>query len=220
MGMAVVPAPCAYEHEYFISYPRMKEHVRQDHLVDEFVAELATKIRYLLTGSDVKDGVFLDVETLRPGMNWEPVLARAVHHSRCFVAVLTQDYPSREYCQRELAAIQAVQKTRLASTAKHLMIVPILLRADRDNRNQFVVPAPFRVPQWADFTRTLSPKTDFKSKSYSRRVQELIDHLGALKALPLPRPAAPCDTQALPPMVVDEVETPERYSHWGPDRAA
>jgi hypothetical protein len=216
VAMAVGTNGCVYEHEYFISYPRMKDHVRQEHLVDEFVAQLAAKIRFLLVGSELLDTnpVFLDVERLQPGTNWEAALARAVHHSRCFLAVYTQDYDHREFCQRELLAVRSVERHRLAADAKVFMIVPIVLRADRDERGMIRVPPALVVPQWADFTETISPKVDFKSKAYGRRVEQLIRHLNVLKKA-LSLPGSTCAHQALPAVAVREPESPEKYPSWG-----
>jgi hypothetical protein len=214
---------CQYEHEFFISYSRMKndeqEDRQEDHLVDQFAEALRSKLRFLLVGSPLPphERVFLDVKNIPKGANWDLMLARAAYHSRCMVVVYTPDYDGREYCQRELTAIRQIQTLRLPANHPDFMIVPVLLRVV-DDKGKHKVPVHLRPAQWSDFTSVVYPKIQLEDLQYGLKIMELINHWNRLRPyLTNPGNGAGnhiCPHTILPPATLVEKETREAFPGW------
>ena len=140
-GVISLPNGCEYEHDIFISYPHMPE----EHLIIEFVEELAKTLKFLRVATDLPEPVYLDRERFSLAFTWHQALSTALCHSRCMLAVYIDIYFSREYCMREWAGMIELEKKRIGKRID-AMIIPILLRAREDKGGKPILPAPNATP--------------------------------------------------------------------------
>lgn len=81
-----------------------------------------------------EEEVFLDKDRLLPGYEYNEQLAKAICHSACMVVAYTPVYGQREYCRRELAAMELLEQKRrklIGAAAKgHRFIIPVVFAGD------------------------------------------------------------------------------------------
>lgn len=84
--------------------------------------------------------VYLDEKRLRPGYKYDEKLAEAICLSACMVVAYTPVYGQREYCRRELAAMEQLEKKRrelLGDAARgHGFIIPVIFAGNIEHLPQ------------------------------------------------------------------------------------
>ena len=167
--------PCVYKHDFFVSYPHMPD----GNIVMKFVDELVRAIEFLRTGPRLPEPVYRDATRLLPGFRWGMELARALCHSRAMLAVYTDEYFTREYCQAEWNAMVELEMRRLGKSATS-MIIPILFRAANDGQGNPVLPAMMSGLQYEDFRTILSPEQQMRTVRSRQKVQRLLTRIDDL----------------------------------------
>ena len=169
--------PCVYQHDFFVSYPRMPE----GNIVNSFVEELVQAIGFLrVSGERLPVPVYRDVNDLRPGHRWHPELARALCRSRAMLAIYTDEYFSREYCLAEWNAMVELERRRLGQSA-HSMIIPVLFRCQADAQGNLILPASMAGLQYEDFRSILSPAQQMRNIKSRQKVQRIVDRINDLR---------------------------------------
>ncbi|HLX10991.1 MAG TPA: toll/interleukin-1 receptor domain-containing protein [Thermoanaerobaculia bacterium] len=164
-----------YQHDFFVSY----SHIPGVNLLSEFVAELVREIRYQRVGDRLDEPVYLDRQRLQPGFVWKSELSRALCHSRCMLAIYTDDYFSRDYCIRKWDAMVTLETQRIGGTSRR-MIIPILLRCAND-QGEPALPARMRELQYEDFRSIVAPKQQFATIKTKNKVATLLRRIDDLK---------------------------------------
>jgi hypothetical protein len=201
--------PFTYKHDFFVSYP----HMPPDNIVPDFVNELVKAIRYLRTGDQIPEPVYVDKERLRPGFRWKPELARALCHSRAMLAVYTSDYFSREYCAREWDMMAELETKRLGKST-HSMIIPILFRVPKNKSGKYDLPDPMTDLQYEDFNSILRPRQQFKTVGTTRQVDKIISRINDLRRLSSD-PRMDCNTQSFSTKTPTLFSPTDPYVKWG-----
>jgi len=113
----------------FISYPDLDE---PDLLlfVEQLKNALTSELKYQL---DKAVEVYVDKKKITPGMLFNPAIAAALCQSLCMVVVYMPPYETHQYCLREFAAMEKLEKQRKdlmkrADLNDKGMIIPIILR--------------------------------------------------------------------------------------------
>jgi hypothetical protein len=171
-----IKMPCVYQHDFFVSYPHMPD----ANLLTEFVQELVKTICYLRTGDKLPVPVYIDRDRLQPGFRWKKELARALCHSRAMLAIYTDDYFSREYCQKEWDAMVDLEIKRLGRSARS-MIIPILLRATEDEQGEPILPERMKDMQYEDFRSIVNPRQQFTSIKTRKKIERLLKRINDLR---------------------------------------
>lgn len=210
--------PCIYEHDFFVSYPHPGTPedypiTPEANLLTEFVDELAKTIRFLRTGDRLPEPVYVDRKRLQPGFSWDPELAKAICRSRALLVVYTDDYFAREYCLREWEAMRELEARRVGKTSRS-MVIPLLLRASTNERNEPILPQEMRELQYEDFRSILAPRKQFTQIKVRQKVERLLHRINDLKRQS-PDPRVDCDSYDLPParppVMVPPMPAPEAY---------
>jgi hypothetical protein len=201
--------PSVYKHDFFVSYP----HMPHENILTEFVDELVKKIRYLRTGDQLPEPVYVDKERLKPGFRWKPELARALCHSRAMLAIYTADYFSREYCVREWDVMTELEGKRLGKSARS-MIIPILFRAPSDHRGEPDLPALMKDLHYEDFRSILAPKRHFRNMNVIKQVANVLSRIDDLRRLSR-EPKVDCDSYNFRSKSPVLLTPPDPYSSWG-----
>ena len=179
--------PCVYQHDFFVSYPHMPGQT----LLSEFVEELVREIIFQRVGERLTEPVYLDRQRLQPGFVWASELSRALCHSRCMLAVYTNQYFSREYCLREWDAMVDLEIKRVGVTSRS-MIIPILLRAASNEQGEPDLPVRMLKLQYEDFRSIVAPKQQFKTIGAKKKVEKLLERIDDLKRRSQ-NPSVDCD---------------------------
>ena len=94
------------EYACFVSYAHSKARKTK-----AFIEQLAEAVSECLDGRLDLD-VYVDKERLTVGVPYNEKLAEAMCQSVCMIVVLSPIYAQREYCQREFAGINEINKFR------------------------------------------------------------------------------------------------------------
>lgn len=180
--------PCVYKHDFFVSYPHMPE----GNIVVEFVEALVSTINFLRVGDRLQEPVYRDATRLQPGFKWRSELARALCHSRAMLAVYTDDYFTREYCQAEWNTMVELELKRMQKTTRG-MIIPILFRSANDVIGNPLLPAMMAGLQYEDFRSILAPTQQMRTVKNRAKVQRLLDRINDLRTQSN-NPGVDCDS--------------------------
>jgi hypothetical protein len=171
-----------FEHGCFISYMHASGNMMKP-FIEDLVAALKGELEAL-----VPDPVYFDEDRLKPGIKHEPALGRGLCASACWIIVYVPQYSEHDYCMREFRAMQILEERRKQELGMELdpekgMIVPILLRGNREE-----LPAGVDKSIYLEFNHitVASPKITKNRKSmeeirdlatYIRGIFELGKHL-------------------------------------------
>jgi hypothetical protein len=144
------------EFSSFISYPH-----GQGKIIKPFIERLRTELEDRVEPF-VDMPPYHDAARLAPGYRYDNALANAICRSLSMVAVYMPQYESSEYCLREFAAMEELERQRLPSLAPHLgpeqgMIFPIVLRKNETRTGQA------RLPDWITEQRQYSDFSRFQT---------------------------------------------------------
>lgn len=151
------------------------------------------------------EGVYLDKERLLPGYDYNEALATAICQSACMVVAYAPIYAGHEYCRREFAAMEQLEKRRknlLGPQARgHGFIFPLALVGDIASLPDELK----RTHQACDISRfTLNSRQLTKNRKFSEALEPVCR--GILAAFNLLKSsqnqldsAMDCDAYSLPP---------------------
>jgi hypothetical protein len=144
------------EFSCFISYPHGQGTVIKT-FIEQLRGQLSDRIEPF-----VRMPPFHDEERLAPGFLYNPALAGAICRSIGMIVVYTPQYESSDYCLRELAAMEGLERRRLKLIRRHLdvdqgMIFPIILR-----KLETAAGAP-KLPKWITDRAQYSDFSRFKT---------------------------------------------------------
>lgn len=158
-----------YEHQCFISYPRIK---------DPFMRDCAQRVREAIE-SDLSQlisnpNVFLDTSMIG-GTDWQRRLKSALCHSVTMVALCAPIYyhPDHQWCGLEWAAMDSLCEKRLPGENIRT-IIPLLIRVSTP------LPAPVSRVQHIDISQLMLTRgyhTTNRFRSYIRQVVALIEEV-------------------------------------------
>jgi len=186
----------------------------RENLLSEFVEELVREICFQRVGEPVAEPVYLDRQRLLPGFVWASELSRALCHSRCMLAVYTDQYFSREYCLREWDAMVDLEIKRVGGTSRR-MIIPILLRAATNEDGDLVLPERMRELEYEDFRSIIAPKQQFRTLGAKKKVEKLLKRIDDLKRHSK-SPIVDCDSYEAFAVSASQPARPEAYGgSWG-----
>lgn len=100
------------------------------------------------------EGVYVDEDRLNPGFKYNAALAKAICQSLCMVVVYIPKYERHEYCRKEFAAMEYLEKKRFCSIddrkmSEFGMIIPVILRGEKEDLPQKIA----KNIHYADFSR-------------------------------------------------------------------
>jgi len=144
--------------------------------------------------------VYLDEQRLAGGELFEPALASAMCRSATWVLVFTPRYLEQEFCQREYAAMEELERRRREALGRQLsredgLIVPVLFRGEDDE-----VPERLRTgPHYLDFRgyTLVEPRIE-RNRKYVGQIVRLAGRIARLAKLDADG-AHDCATYTLPP---------------------
>jgi len=103
----------------------------------------------------VPEGIYMDLDRLKPGYNFSKALATAICRSACMIVVYTPLYQEKPYCIQEFRAMQLLAEQRMPILRKNdlpsknlSMIIPIVLRGDFQD-----LPTKIKEIQYFDFSQ-------------------------------------------------------------------
>lgn len=106
-------------------------------------ADFALKLAADLKNAGVR--LWMDrLDGIQVGMDWRDAIQGAINTCTAMIAVMSPDYVESEYCKKELARANTLQRP----------ILPVLLRRVKDENWPFVIQG----VQYEDFTDWLDPK--------------------------------------------------------------
>lgn len=179
----------------FISYPSLN-----GKLGKSIIKRLTTALKDQLE-LELREGVFLDEERLKPGSRYNEQLARDICQSICWIVVYLPIYEKHPYCNREFTAMEHLAEKRIKLLGNNVnpefgMIIPIIFRGAED--------LPSRIKnnyQCCDFSRFSTSSLDVRQKNeYEKQIREIaksiINHSKIYRELELD---IICDSFELPP---------------------
>lgn len=185
-----------FRYACFISYPSVT-----GNLGKSIIQRLTTTLKDRLE-LDLREGVFLDEERLKPSSIYNEQLARDLCQSICWIVVYLPIYEEHSYCNREFTAMEHLLEKRIEFLGDRAnpelgMIIPVIFRGFED--------LPSRIKgrfQCSNFSKFLTYSLDFsQEKEYETKIQEIVDIIGehakTFKHLGLEM-CKKCDSFALP----------------------
>jgi hypothetical protein len=162
-----------YKYHCFISYPRIKDKNGKDdtsHPIHQCARGVKKTIENILKYSITSPKVFLDVDDLEPGTNWDLALKEALCGSLVMVAICaTVYYDDDRYCGLEWAAMDDLGAKRLPDN-KLLSIVPVLVK------REVSYPATVQRPQWVDISGVMALR--FRPTDYfNEQIVKVVAHI-------------------------------------------
>jgi len=165
-----------YKYHCFISYPRIKNDDGSDdknHPITQCARGIKSAIKQNLKYSITTPQVFLDVEDISPGVDWDQALKEALCGSLVMVAICAAIYyDDSKYCGLEWAAMDSLGAKRLPDD-KLLSIVPVLVKRESS------YPPTVQRPQWIDISGVIAQKWRFRPTDYFN--QEIIRVVGHIE---------------------------------------
>lgn len=133
------------KHACFISYAHAK-----GKLINSFVEKFSEVLSDELEAYFDED-LWIDREKLNTGEDLELALAEAICKSVCVVVLFFPRYTRREWCMRELAHAERIERERLSQlkgcyTPSRGIIIPVVLRGDPEDMPEII-----KRRVWANF---------------------------------------------------------------------
>lgn len=138
----------------FISYPH-----GQGELLKQFIERLKTELQNRIDFY-LNHPPYHDEARLRPGYRFNEALAQAICESVCMIVVYVPKYEKSEYCLREYAAMEDLERLRRQLLGDRLkpdlgMIIPVVLRCAEEPGGQA------KLPNWITESRQYSNFTKY-----------------------------------------------------------
>jgi hypothetical protein len=170
-------ADAGYKYHCFISYPRIKDEQGNDdrtHPINQCAREVKAAIRQGLKYSIPNPRVFLDLDDIPPGNDWESTVKSALCGSLVMVAICAGIYyhPDHLWCGLEWAAMDNLGETRLPES-KLLAIIPVMVKTENP------IPPTVQRPQWVNISGLMAGRRRFRpTDTFSRIIQgEVVKHI-------------------------------------------
>jgi hypothetical protein len=141
--------------------------------------------------------VYLDRQRLVPGYRFDPALASAMCQSATWVIVFTPRYLKQEFCRREMAAMQVLERRRREALGPHLkredgLIIPVIFRGKER------LPAEIGTSHYLDLSRfTLARPQISENDTYADEIKRVAGYIARMSELEVDG-AHDCTTFELP----------------------
>jgi len=144
-------------------------------LIGNFINELVKALTNELS-SYIDEGVYIDIQRLRPGYKWDVALTKALCGSVCMIVVYYPKYPRHTYCLQEYAGMELIEEERLKLLAQvevskeYGMIIPIVLRGNLED-----IPQRIRDQrQFADFSKFSTANPEISTNpDYALKIKDI-----------------------------------------------
>ena len=128
------------------------------------------------------EGLFVDKERLKGGDFYNDALARALYESATLIVVYQPNYfdAQHAYCAREYRGMCSLERQRLALSRHaedrdHGLIIPLILRGERDIPNDLAARR-----HYADFSRFMLLDEELsKHPDYAPKIREIAEYINA-----------------------------------------
>ena len=135
--------------EVFISYRVLDNHPPPDGPARGFVDYLLTQIRYDLTQLGIPDAIlWQDRSKIAPADDWNDNILSALNSAQLFIAILSKNYITSDWCNKELDTMTSRVET-LDARARERRI----FRVDKHKVPENKVPISLRTVQSVQFYR-------------------------------------------------------------------
>ena len=145
--------------EVFVSYRRLDNDPPPDGPYRGFVDYLLTQVRYDLTQLGVPNAIFWqDRSKIAPADDWNADILSALNNAELFIAVLSKNYVTSDWCVKELNTMRLRAKTLGAPTPKGR-----IFRVDKHKVPEDKVP---------ELLRTIQSVRFYREDRYSESIDE------------------------------------------------
>ena len=165
--------------EVFISYRVLDNHPPPDGPARGFVDYLLTQIRYDLTQLGIPDAIlWQDRSKIAPADDWNDNILSALNSAQLFIAILSKNYITSDWCNKELDTMTSRVET-LDARARERRI----FRVDKHKVPENKVPISLRTVQSVQFYREDRYSDSVDEYFWRGKVRYIDEYEGAVKKL-------------------------------------
>ena len=165
--------------EVFISYRVLDNHPPPDGPARGFVDYLLTQIRYDLTQLGIPDAIlWQDRSKIAPADDWNDKILSALNSAELFIAILSKNYITSDWCKKELDTMTSRVET-LDARARERRI----FRVDKHKVPENKVPISLRTIQSVQFYREDRYSDSVDEYFWRGKVRYIDEYEGAVKKL-------------------------------------
>ena len=165
--------------EVFISYRVLDNHPPPDGPARGFVDYLLTQIRYDLTQLGIPDAIlWQDRSKIAPADDWNDNILSALNSAQLFIAILSKNYITSDWCNKELDTMTSRVET-IDARARERRI----FRVDKHKVPENKVPISLRTVQSVQFYREDRYSDSVDEYFWRGKVRYIDEYEGAVKKL-------------------------------------